>query len=93
MRLSVTNIYKKKGTQIHYSLFFIQRTIVSPEKGVIEPVGGVLVFESVLGICSWLKKSRKYSCFIHFFSKIFLAAIFLVIGVKSGKSSGMGEEM
>jgi hypothetical protein len=27
------------------------------------------------------------------FPKIFLAAIFLVIGVKSGKSLGMGEEI
>jgi len=51
-----------------------------------------LVFETGLGICLWLKKTENiYVLFI--FSKIFLAAIFLVIGVKPGKSSGMGEEI
>jgi len=51
-----------------------------------------LVFEAGLGICAWLKKT-EYIHVLFIFPKIFLAAIFLVIGVKPGKSSGMGEEI
>jgi hypothetical protein len=51
-----------------------------------------LVFEAGLGICSSLKKIENIHI-LFIFLKIFFAAIFLVIGVKSGKSSGMGEEL
>jgi hypothetical protein len=78
------------GAKRHY--FSSYKTMVSPKKGVIEPVGGVLVFEAGLGVSAWLKKNRKSSFFIHFFENIF-SSNFLVIGVKPGKSSGMGEEI
>lgn len=45
-------------------------------KGRYRTGRGVLVFEAGLGICSWLKKNRKYSCFIHFFENIFSSNIF-----------------
>ncbi len=50
------------------------------------------------GLLGWLgglflaEKNRKYSYFFNF-SKNFSVGIFLVIGVKPGKSSGMGEKI
>jgi hypothetical protein len=61
-------------------------------KGRYRTGRGVLVFDAGLGICSWLKKKENIHV-LFIFSKIFLAAIFLVIGVKPGKSSGMGEHI
>ena len=61
-------------------------------KGRYRTGRGGLVFEAGLGICSWPKKTENIHV-LFIFPKIFLAAIFLVIGVKPGKSSGMGEEI
>ncbi|MBW7992541.1 MAG: hypothetical protein FVQ84_21345 [Planctomycetes bacterium] len=73
-------------------IIFLQIIITSQEKSVIKPAGGIIVFKAGLGICLWLKKTENIHV-LFIFPKIFLATIFLVIGVKPGKSLGMGEEI
>jgi len=58
---------------MHY--FFSKNNGISG-KGRYRTSRGVLVFVAGLGICSWLKKSRKYSCFTHFSENIFSGDIF-----------------
>ncbi len=71
--------------------FFFRGKIVVSEKGLNEPVGGFIFWGYLMELLS-VDKKNYFHIFSVFLKKIFVAR-FLVIGVKSGKSSCMGEEI